>query len=295
MPNPIMPLSIWKLYNFAALWVGGFVTYGGYQTSVYYTTPICQEVSKFSPGETAIRFLPMGAVGFIFSLGMSRALGWFNPKWMLVTGMVISSLAPVPSAVMQPGNIDFWKHVFPTTVMSVAGVTIVNCTITVILLDSVPVNIKSLCGGMVNTAFQIGSGAWLALASAVVQAVDIEKGHSQLRQYETGLWCVVGLSGNGVMATLIGVKDTGGHVGGLVVRNSLMADSWRLASYMRWSCCPSRATFMIQQCYFVQDVLRIASLEVGPARLCFHPSLPAIFRWNLTVNDRWFGPKPRDT
>lgn len=217
VPNPIMPLSIWKLNNFAALWVGGFVTYGGYQTAIYYTTLICQEVNKFTAAETAVRFLPMGAVGFIFSLGMSRGLEWFNPKWMLVVGMIISSLAPISSALMEPGDLNFWKHVFPTTVMSVAGVTIVYCTITVILLDSVPVNVKSLCGGMVNTAFQIGSGVGLALSSAVVQAVDTEKGHSALRQYETGLWCVVGLALVGVLATVFGVKDTGKHAGGLVV------------------------------------------------------------------------------
>lgn len=215
--NPIMPLSLWKLENFAALWIGGFVMYGGYQTSLYYITLICQEVNKLSAGETALRFLPMGATGFCFSLGMSRALEWFNAKWMLVVGMVICAVAPLPSALMEAGDINFWKHVFPTTVMSVAGTTIVYCTITVVLLASVPVNVKSLCGGMVNTAFQIGSGVGLALSTAVVQAVDGDKGHSELRQYETGLWCVVGLGGVGILASVFGVKDRGKHVGGPVL------------------------------------------------------------------------------
>lgn len=214
--NPIMPLSLWKLDNFAALWVSGFVMYAGYQTAIYYTTLMCQEINKLSAGQTAIRFLPMGATGFIFSLGMSRALEWFNPKWMLVAGMCICALAPVPSALMPADDINFWKHVFPTTVMSVAGTTIVYCTITVVLLNSVPVNVKSLCGGMINTAFQIGSGVGLALSSAVVTAVDVKQGHSELRQYETGLWCVVGLAGIGVVASIFGVKDKGKHVSGPV-------------------------------------------------------------------------------
>lgn len=217
VPNPIMPLSLWKLDNFAALWLGGFVMYGGYQTAIYYTTLMCQEINKLSAGETALRFLPMGATGFIFSLGMSRALEWFNAKWMLVTGMLICALAPLPSALMREADINFWRHIFPTTVMSVAGTTIVYCTITVVLLSSVPVNVKSLCGGMVNTAFQIGSGVGLALSSAVVQAVDVNKGHSELRQYETGLFCVVGLAGVGLVASIFGVKDKGKHVGGVVM------------------------------------------------------------------------------
>lgn len=43
-----------------------------------------------------------------------------------------------------------WKHVLPTSIMIVAGVTIVYCCCTLILLASVPNNVKSLCGGMVG-------------------------------------------------------------------------------------------------------------------------------------------------
>lgn len=215
--NPVMPLSLWKLENFAALWVAGFVMYGGYQTCIYYTTLITQEINQLSAGETALRFLPMGAMGFTFSLGMSWALELFNTKWMLVSGMAICGIAPVPSALMSAGDINFWKHVFPTTLLSVAGTTIVYATITVVLLSSVPVNVKSLCGGMINTAFQIGSGVGLALSSAVVQAVDTSKGHSELKQYETGLWCVVGLAGVGLIASVFGLKDKGRYVGGPVM------------------------------------------------------------------------------
>lgn len=217
VPNPVMPLSLWKLENFAALWVAGFVMYGGYQTCIYYTTLITQEVNQLSAGQTAIRFLPMGAMGFTFSLGMSWALELFNTKWILVLGMIICGAAPLPSALMSPGDINFWKHVLPTTLLSVAGTTIVYCTITVVLLASVPVNVKSLCGGMINTAFQIGSGVGLALSSAVVTAVDTNKGHSELQQYETGLWCVVGMAGVGLLASVFGLKDKGKYVGGAVM------------------------------------------------------------------------------
>ncbi|KAI1085896.1 major facilitator superfamily transporter [Whalleya microplaca] len=187
VPNPIMPLSLWKLENFAALWIGGFVMYGGYQTTIYYTTLIAQEINQLSAGQTALYFLPMGATGFAFSLSMSRMLDYFNTKHLLVAGMAICAVAPIPSALMKDGDIDFWRHIFPTTVIGVAGTTIVYCTITVVLLASVPVNVKSLCGGMINTAFQIGSGVGLALASAIVQAIDTNKGHSRLQQYGTGL------------------------------------------------------------------------------------------------------------
>ena len=208
VPNPIMPLRLWKLQNFAALWIAGFVIYGGYQTVIYYTTLISQEVEHLSASATAIRYLPMGCTGFIISLFMGRAVEAFNVKLLLLVGMALCAIAPVSAITMTPQDLSFWKHVFPVTVLVVSGVTIVYCTITVVLLASVPDNVKSLCGGMVNTAFQIGSGVGLALTTAVVDAVDVKKGHLQLSQYRTGLICCAGLGVLGFCSALT-VKNTG--------------------------------------------------------------------------------------
>ncbi|GAB7347058.1 hypothetical protein MBLNU459_g3197t2 [Dothideomycetes sp. NU459] len=166
--NPIMPLSLWKIKNFAALWIAGFVIYGGYQTVIYYTVLISQDVLHLSAGATAIRFLPMGAAGFAFSLGMGPMVQRYDPRWLLLTGLGISAVAPLPSSLMPEDDQSFWKYVLPTTLLVVIGVTICYVCIINILLGSVPVNVKSLCGGLVNTAFQIGSGVILALTSAII-------------------------------------------------------------------------------------------------------------------------------
>jgi len=81
------------------------------------------------------------------------------------------------------------------------------------------VSVKSLCGGMINTAFQIGSGVGLALSSAVVQAVDTDKGKGNLEQYSTGLWFCVAFGGVGFVASAFGVRNStasgfGGRRGG---------------------------------------------------------------------------------
>ncbi|KKY24998.1 putative mfs transporter [Phaeomoniella chlamydospora] len=174
--NPIMPLSLWKIKNFAGLWISGFVVYGSYQAIVYYTVLVAQEVNGFSAGATALRFLPMGIAGFTTSITMGSMVDRFNVKHLLLAGTVVCMIAPIPAALIKTGDVDFWKHVFPSSILGVVGVSIVYVSVSVIMLASVPVNVKSLCGGMVNTAFQIGSGVALALSSAIVQAV--QKGHT---------------------------------------------------------------------------------------------------------------------
>lgn len=97
----------------------------------------------------------------------------------------------------------------PTSLISVIGVSIAYITASTTMLSGVPMNVKSLCGGMINTAFQIGSGVALAISSAVTQSVDVQKGHSQVQEYQTGLWCTAGLAGLGFLFSLVGVRHTG--------------------------------------------------------------------------------------
>lgn len=73
---------------------------------IYYTVLIAQEINQLSAQDTAIRFLPMGATGFIFSLGMGPALERFDTKLLLIIGMVLCLLAPISSATISEGNID---------------------------------------------------------------------------------------------------------------------------------------------------------------------------------------------
>lgn len=62
-------------------------------------------------------------------------------------------------------------------------------------------------GFQINTAYQIGGGVTLAICSAVVQAVDIDKGHDVAQQYTTGLWCTAGIAGIGLLVAVFGLKN----------------------------------------------------------------------------------------
>lgn len=76
------------------------VIYGGYQTVIYYTVLISQDVLHLSAGATAIRFLPMGAFGFAFSLGMGYAVQHYDARWLLLGGLIICAIAPLPTTMM---------------------------------------------------------------------------------------------------------------------------------------------------------------------------------------------------
>jgi predicted MFS family arabinose efflux permease len=172
-----------------------------------------QEVAKLSAGATALRFLPMGAAGFTTNMVLAKWMKYMNTRYLMLLGMLITTLSPIPASLMPAEDPNFWRYILPTSVMVVTGVSICYICITNIMLGSVPANVKSLCGGLVNTAFQIGSGVSLALAAAVVDAVDIKKGHDEATQYQTGLYCCIGLSGLGLIVSAFGLRGLDGNAG----------------------------------------------------------------------------------
>ncbi|KZM27430.1 uncharacterized protein EKO05_0010716 [Ascochyta rabiei] len=215
--NPIMPMSLWKIKNFAPLWITGFVVYGAYQTVIYYVVLQAQEVAKLSAGATALRFLPMGAAGFATNMVLAKWMKYMDIRYLMSLGMVTTLISPIPASLMPAEDPSFWRYILPTSVMVVVGVSICYICITNIMLESVPTNVKSLCGGLVNTAFQIGSGVSLALAAAVVDAVDIKKGHTKAKQYQTGLFCCVGLALLGLLVSMGGMRGLRKSLGGAQV------------------------------------------------------------------------------
>ncbi|QKX56319.1 uncharacterized protein TRUGW13939_03420 [Talaromyces rugulosus] len=205
--NPIMPLSLWKIHNFPSLWIVGFTANGSFSATLYYTVLMAQQVDNLSPLETAIRFIPSGVLGFVITLMTTRAIESFDGKHILITALVISVLAPIPSCLLTAQSSNFWVNVLPTIFISVTAISIGYISASTFMLLSAPMHVKSLCGGMINTAYQIGGGVSLAICSAVVQAVDIDKGHDVAQQYTTGLWCTAGISGVGLIVAVFFLKS----------------------------------------------------------------------------------------
>ena len=98
--NPIMPMSLWKIKNFAPLWITGFVVYGAYQTVIYYVVLQAQEVAHLSAGATALRFLPMGAAGFTTNMVLAKWMKYMDIRYLMTVGMVITLISPIPASLM---------------------------------------------------------------------------------------------------------------------------------------------------------------------------------------------------
>lgn len=111
----------------------------------------------------------MGAIGFIVSLGTGKLLEFMNGKHLLIAGLILAVVAPISSALTSnpeaglyvPAHSPKWKYtdcfswlnVLPTSLISISSVSFIFVTTSTVVLTSVPVEVKSLAGGMVSVSF----------------------------------------------------------------------------------------------------------------------------------------------
>ncbi|RDH36459.1 MFS general substrate transporter [Aspergillus welwitschiae] len=201
--NPIMPLSLWKLPHFPLLWLSAFAVYGSYQTTLYYAVLAAQRVSHLSAKQTAVCFPPMGGCGLILTMLLGYLIDIVSPRMLLFFGMSMAVVAPIPTSVGMHENMSFWTGLLPTSILGIAGISLSWVTVSTVMLSLVPVNVKSFCGGMINTAFQFGAAVALAIAAAVTQELDIKHGHGVVQEYRTGLWCSAVTAGVGLLFSVL--------------------------------------------------------------------------------------------
>ncbi|KAF8824799.1 hypothetical protein HHX47_DHR7000077 [Lentinula edodes] len=209
--NPIMPTYLWKLPSFAGIWCAGFLLYCWWASVVYYLSLIAQEVLFLTPLNTGLYLIPMGAWGFVVSIATGRAVERFELKPLLVGGFFISAVGTLPAAFVKTGDL-FWPLVFPTAIICVTGISIAYNVASIALVSAVPPVAKSLAGGLINTAFQIGSGFGLAITSLVYENVLQKQPNptdpsSLMKGYQAALFTSCGLVGGSLLLSILTVRN----------------------------------------------------------------------------------------
>ncbi|THU88064.1 MFS general substrate transporter [Dendrothele bispora CBS 962.96] len=223
VPNPIIfkPTYLWKLPSFAGVWCSAFLLYSGWASVNYFLTLISQEVLFLSPLMTGLYLIPMGSLGFVGCVLMGRAVEKFELKLLLLTGLFISTVGILPAAFVKSGG-NFWAFLFPTTMLTMGGAAISYNVASIALVSAVPPVAKSLAGGLINTAFQIGSGFGLAITSLVNESVLRKTLHpedpsSLMRGYQAALFTCCGLVGSSFVLSVFTIRSGQKATAGAVV------------------------------------------------------------------------------
>lgn len=175
-PNPLMPLRLFRLPNFAVTVAMSAMLYATRQTVAYFVALELQTVAGYSPLKAAIAMIPFGITSFIVNMGLAP----FVSSRIVVRICVIIGFIPVIISTIllsfyqtSPDRMSYWPYVFPGLVLFMAGCSLVYLSANYTLLMSCRQEDQGIASGIFNVAIQVGGVViGLAVTTAIATGVD---------------------------------------------------------------------------------------------------------------------------
>ncbi|MBA3409537.1 MAG: MFS transporter, partial [Geodermatophilaceae bacterium] len=211
VPEPLMPLNLWRRPNLAAVMVIGFCLFAAWVGANFFLVLTLQRVLGYSAGEAAMALLPLALGGLIFATLAGRLLPRTGPKPLLLVGLTVYVAGLGLMAAIETGT-SYWPHILVAILLAVAGNSITFVAANVVALAHARLDEQSLVGGLFNTGMQVGGGLGLAIMSAVAAgqiASGSSTGAALLSGYQAAFWTAAGIAALGLLVTAAFLRTAG--------------------------------------------------------------------------------------
>jgi EmrB/QacA subfamily drug resistance transporter len=164
--HPMMPPELFRVRNAVISVVVGFTFMFGYFGLPFVMSLYLQQLRELSALQTGLSFLPMMLIGLVLTPFSARIVERFNPKAVIVCGLV-SMAAGLLALAMFAGDVSvLWIAVL----MGLVGLggPLIAPPIAAVLLGSVPVELVGTASGVFNTSRQVGGALAVAIFGALL-------------------------------------------------------------------------------------------------------------------------------
>jgi EmrB/QacA subfamily drug resistance transporter len=168
-PEPMMPLDLFAVRNFA---VGNLTTlsmYGGLAVATFFLVVFVQQVGGYTPIAAGLSLLPITLIMFTLSRRFGTLAGRLGPRRFMSAGPILAAVGlllfsragahPSYATVILPGVLVFGL-----------GLAATVAPLTATVLDSVPAGRSGLASGTNNAVARIGGLLAIAVVGAAVSA-----------------------------------------------------------------------------------------------------------------------------
>ena len=213
VPNPLMPLSIFRIRTLAGANVVGALLGASIFADFFLLTLYVQNVLGYSPLKTGITFLATAGTTVVVA-GLSQWLSTkLGPKPVMATGLALNTIALVWYAQI-PVDGTYVNDLLGGYLLFGFGLAFAFIPVSIAALAGVGPREAGLASGLLNTAQQVGGAIGVAIASSVAVSHTthlLQTGHSTpdalTSGYALAFWVIAGISAAGVAAALVLVKN----------------------------------------------------------------------------------------
>jgi EmrB/QacA subfamily drug resistance transporter len=192
VPEPMMPLHLFAVRNFAVGNVTTLSMYGGLSVATFFLVVFLQQVAGYTPLEAGLALLPITLVMFALSRRFGALADRLGPRGFMAGGPVLAG-AGLLLLTRLDAHPDYLTMILPAVLVFALGLAATVAPLTATVLGSVEPGHSGVASGANNAVSRIAGLLAIAAVGAVVATtfaarLDHNVAHDPLgRQTQTAL------------------------------------------------------------------------------------------------------------
>ena len=166
-PQPMMPLYLFKVRNFAAGNLTTFTLYAGLGVATFFIVLFLQQVGGYTPVEAGLALLPLTILLFALSRRFGGLADKYGPRLFMSAGPFVAGIGLL-LLVRTDANANYLTQVLPAVIVFGLGLSATVAPLTATVLGSVEPGHSGLASGVNNAVARIAGLVAIAALGAVV-------------------------------------------------------------------------------------------------------------------------------
>ena len=199
-PNPIMPLQLFTVRNFA---VGNLATvflYAAVSLGTLIVALFLQETVGMSASQAGLATLPLPVLSFLLARRFGTLAGRHGPRVYMSVGPLVAAVGFLLLATAR-APFDFWTQMLPGLIVFGVGLSITVSPLTAAVLAAVD-PVQSGIGSAVNNAVSRVAGLVAVAFAGVIVGPAID-----FAGFRSGAWTVAGLFAIAGVICAVGISN----------------------------------------------------------------------------------------
>ncbi|MGP3927450.1 MFS transporter [Streptomyces sp. 8N616] len=224
--HPLIRLGVLRSGNQIRANLGAAAFFGSYVGFQFLVTQYMQSLLGWSALQTALAFLPAGALVALSSTKIGAIVDRFGTPRVIAVGF---ALLVVGYALFLRVSLtaQYAAMILPSMLLLGAACALTFPSLNIQATNGVEDHEQGMVSGLLNTSFQVGGAIFLAVVTAVVTAAGAESGSPQevLDSFRPGLAVVTATALAGLLITLSGLRTRRPRQHTIVVAKSVQEEA----------------------------------------------------------------------
>jgi EmrB/QacA subfamily drug resistance transporter len=166
--QPMLDLRLFRIPTFTGAQIVAFSIHASMFSMFLYITLYMQNILRYSPLETGVRFLPVSLLSFLAAPVAGKLAERYPVRLFLTAGLALIGLGLVEMHGVTPS--DDWTTLLPGFILAGIGIGFVNPPLATAAIGVVEPQKSGAASGINSTARQVGTAVGIAGLGAILQS-----------------------------------------------------------------------------------------------------------------------------